>query len=80
MVNSGLRDLKEKINKMSKEERKNEKPDQIVKIFLKILSFNKQNQKGKDIKILTPSQMLSRLPITSAELKAGNNSENLKSK
>ena len=33
MVNSGLRDLKEKINKMSKEERKNEKPDQIVKIF-----------------------------------------------
>ena len=30
------------------------------------------------MKILTPKQMLSRLPITLAQLKAGNNSENLK--
>ena len=33
---------------------------------------------GKGIKILTPSQMLSRLPITLTQLKAGNNSEKLK--
>ena len=30
---------------------------------------------GKGLKILTPNQMLSRLPITLAQLKAGNNSE-----
>ena len=33
---------------------------------------------GKGIKILTPNQMLSRLPTTLAQLKAGNNSEKLK--
>ena len=33
---------------------------------------------GKGFKILTPNQMLSRLPITLAQLKAGNNSEKLK--
>ena len=35
-------------------------------------------QRGQGLKILTPSQMLSRLPITLAQLKAGNNSEKLK--
>ena len=35
-------------------------------------------QKGQGLKILTPSQMLSRLPISLAQLKAGNNSEKLK--
>ena len=34
--------------------------------------------KGQGLKILTPNQMLSRLPITLAQLKAGNNSEKLK--
>ena len=63
---------------MSKEERKIKKPDKIVKVVKKILRFNKQNQKGKGLKILTPSQMISRLPITLAELKAGNNSEKIK--
>ena len=32
---------------------------------------------GKGLKILTPDQKLSRLPITLAQLKAGNNSQNL---
>ena len=63
---------------MSKEERKIEKPDKIVKIIKITLNFNKQNQKGKGLKILTPNQMLSRLPISLAQLKAGNNSEKLK--
>ena len=35
-------------------------------------------QPGQGLKILTPDQMLSRLPITLAQLKAGNNSEKLK--
>ena len=69
VINSGLRDLKEEINKMPKEERKIEKPDKIVKIVKRILNFNKQNQKGKGLTILTPNQM---------QLEAGNNSEKLK--
>ena len=32
------------------------------------------NQIGQGLKILTPNQMLSRLPIFLAQLKAGNNS------
>ena len=43
-----------------------------------ILNFNERNQEGKGLKILTPNQMLSRLPISLAQLKAGNNSEKLK--
>ena len=38
----------------------------------------RRNKKGKGFKILTTGQMLSRLPITLAQLKAGNNSEKLK--
>ena len=37
----------------------------------------RRNQQGKGLKILTSDQMLSRLPITLAQLKAGNNSEKL---
>ena len=40
--------------------------------------FDFNNVKGSGLKILTPSQMLSRLPISLAQLKAGNNSEKLK--
>ena len=38
----------------------------------------KQNQPGKGLKILTPQQMLSRLPISLVQLIAGNNSRKLK--
>ena len=38
----------------------------------------RRNLPGQGLKILTPDQMLSRLPITLAQLKAGNNSEKLK--
>ena len=63
---------------MSKDEIKNEKPYKIVDIVEKILEFNRQNQEGKGLKILTPDQMLSKLPISLAQLKAGNNLENLR--
>ena len=33
--------------------------------------------KGTELKILTPKQMLQRLPIALTQVKAGNNSENL---
>ena len=35
------------------------------------------NQQGQGLKILTPNQVLSRLPISLAKLKTGNNSEKL---
>ena len=78
LINSGLKYLEEEIKEMSEEEIKIEKLDKIIKIVEKILRFNKQNQQGKGIKILTPNEMLSRLPISLAQLKAGNNSEKLK--
>ena len=78
VINSGLKDLKEEIKKMSEEEINTEKPDKIVKIVEDIIRFNKQKQEGQGIKIITPNQMLSRLPISLAQLKAGNNSEKLK--
>ena len=78
VIKSGIIDLKDEIEKMSEDEKKIEKPDKILKIVKEILEFNKQKQQGLGLKILTPNQMLSRLPITLAHLKAGNNSEKLK--
>ena len=36
-----------------------------------------RDKKGKGLQILTPDEMLNRLPITLAQLKAGNNSDKL---
>ena len=66
VINSGLKDLKEEIKEMSEEEKKFEKSDKIVKLVEEILRFNKQKQEGQGIKILTPNQMLSILPISLA--------------
>ena len=63
---------------MSEEEKEIEQPSEIVDVVKKILELNKQNQLGGGLKILTPDQMLSRLLITLAQLKAGNNSQKLK--
>ena len=51
-----------------------------MEIVKEILDFNKKIQKQQDLrlKILTPNQILSRLPITLAQLKAKNDSEKLK--
>ena len=56
------------------------KAQKILKIVSKILDFNlnERKQRGQGLKILTPNQMLSRLPILLAQLKGGNNSEKLK--
>ena len=73
-------DLKDEIKKMSKDEKQIEQPDKILEIVEEIIIFNRENRKQQDsgLKILTPNQMLSRLSITLAQLKAGINSENLK--
>ena len=52
--------------------------EKIINIVEHILYFNQLEQQSSGLKILTPNQMLSRLPITLAQLKTGNNSEKLK--
>ena len=79
--------VKEVLNKM-KETIKNvpenntfviEENEKVINFVENILYFNQlEQQKGEGLKILTPNQMLSRLPISLAQLKAGNNSEKLK--
>ena len=80
VIKSGLSDLKDKIKEMSEDEKKKkiEQTANILKIVEEILEFNKQNQPGKGLNILTPNQMLIRLPISIAQLKSGNNSEKLR--
>ena len=65
---------------MSEVEKGIEQPDRILKTVKEILNLNKEieTQRGLNLKILTPNQMLSRLPISLAQLNAGNNSEKLK--
>ena len=45
--------LKDKIEDMFKDERKNKGLDKILEIVKDIPNFNKQNQEGKGLKILT---------------------------
>ena len=77
LINRGLRDLKEEIEDMSEQEKEIENPYKIVDLVENILEFNKQQQ-GRGVETLTPDQMLSRLPISLAQLKTGNNSGKLK--
>ena len=77
MIKSGIIDLAKEIKAMSEREREIEGTDEILNIVQKILEFNRQQQ-GQGLKLLTPNQMLSRLTIFLAQLKAGNNSEKLK--
>ena len=45
---------------------------------MQITMLAEQNETvGKGLKILTPKQMLQRLPIALAQVKAGNNSDDL---
>ena len=53
--------------------KKIENRNNMVKIVERVLEFNQLNQSGQRLEILTPSQMLNRLPISLAQLKAGNN-------
>ena len=58
----------------------NKEQVKIVSILNQVFSFNHHIQWGQGLKILTPNQMLSRLPICLAQLKAGNLLRNLKMK
>ena len=94
LVETGLLRLKTDIKNMSKNEVKNKGLDLLKNIVEKILDANelldipeleseksaeqRRNQQEQGLRILTPKQMIIRLPILLAQLKAGNNSEKLK--
>ena len=77
VIKSEISDLKNEVEYMVEEEKQIEKPNDIIVVVKKILEFNKQKQQGPLLKILTPDQLLSRLPMTLIQLKAGNNSKKL---
>ena len=66
--------------KRQKADNDEEKPDatNMSELETKESAEQRRNKKGQGLKILTPNQMLSRLPISLAQLKAANNSEKLK--
>ena len=78
--------IKKVLNKMKKniksvpEDRKltTDENEKIINIVERIFYLNQLDQSGQGLKVLTPNQVLSRLPITLAQLIAGNNSEKLK--
>ena len=69
--------IADKAKKMPPSTNKN-KFVKILNIVNEILKFNEQIRRGQGLKILTPNQMFSRLPVYLAQLKAGNNSNKLK--
>ena len=73
---------KETINNLEKIYLSREEVINFFKDYIEILSdanYDSKNSetKGKGLKILTSKQMLQRLPIALAQVKAGNNSESL---
>ena len=93
-IKNGQEDLKNDIEKMSEKEVGDKKLNLKIDLVERILDFDEQsdmspleseeaveqrrNQQGKGLEILTPEQMLNRLPISLLQLKAGNNSQKLK--
>ena len=63
---------------LDKDVYKEEEPEYEENIAERTKMRRQDQQSAKGLKILTPQQMLSRLPISLAQLKAGNNSEKLK--
>ena len=78
-IENDLIDLKKDIGNARKDDvDKIEKMNKVADIVELILQRNNEDQEESGLKILTTSQMLSRLPISLAQLTAGNNSEKLK--
>ena len=68
----------ETIPELSNFENEEETPRDMPDLETEKSAEQRRKTKGQGLKILTPQQMLSRLPISLVELKAGNNSEKLK--
>ena len=63
------------LDKIDKDSRMKKIGDEIKKLKDKVDHLNKQP--GRGLKILTPQQMLTKLPISLAQVQAGNNSQGL---
>ena len=89
----GLKKLDRDIKNMSEDEVENRRLSYLKDLVGKIVDADQKLddmpdleteesatkiQKGQGLKILTPQQMITRLPILLAQLKAGNNSQKLK--
>ena len=73
---------KEVINNLEKIYKSREEVINLFRDYIEMLSdanydARKNETEVKGLKILTPKQMLQRLPIALAQVKVGNNSENL---
>ena len=85
-LKAGLIRLENVIKNMPEDEVKNKGLDLLKDIVRKLFNANQilddmppeKRQQGQGLKILTPQQMITRLPILLAQLKAGNNSQKLK--
>ena len=69
--------FKEKSDKEKQESNEQLDTTDITELESEESALEGRNQQGQRLKILTRDQMLSRLPITLAQLKAGNNSQKL---
>ena len=70
-INKNLNKMKKMVKNVPENETFNiEDNKKIIDIAERILELNSEKQLGPGLKILTPDQMLSRLPITLAQLKA----------
>ena len=78
--NNAIKEYNNLVNKAEQiaELRSTEHRQKVLKIFNYLGEIFYGPTEGKDLKTLTPDQMLSRLPITLAQSKARNNSEKLK--
>ena len=63
LINNKLTKLKYIVRKLPENDNRVEENKKIIDIVEKILELNKEKHSGEGLKILTPNQMLSRLPI-----------------
>ena len=86
LVKGALKILKNDIKNMSEDELKDKKLDLLADLAKKFIYTNEKQEikdmpplesEGQGLKILIPKQLITRLPILLAQLKAGNNSEKL---
>ena len=77
--NISIKKYNNQVNKAEQiaELRSTEPRQKMLKKFNYLREILNGQTEGKGLKILTPNQMLSRLPITLAQLNAGNNSEKI---
>ena len=92
LIEAGLEKIKNDMRNMSENEIRNKRLDVLANFIEEVLIGDRMNdmppleyeedaaqrQQEQGLKVLTPQQMITRLPILLAQLKAGSNSQNLK--